>query len=178
MLDVPEERVQRGDRERDPGHHAREERAQREREPHGVARLGNAEQAQDDDDDEHHREADEVGRHDREWDELARKTNLADEIRVLEQAARRRLRGRGEEHPGRQPAEEEEPVVAAPHLGDAPEKRENEQVDRHQDEWMQERPGEAEHGAAVLGPEIPPEEAPEELAVTDYVGVNGYGERV
>ena len=35
---------------------------------------------------------------------------------------------------------------------------------------------ETEDGTAVLGPDVAPEEAPEELAVSNYVGVNGHRE--
>ena len=76
------------------------------------------------------------------------------------------------------PQSRKQPVVAAPHLGDPPEERKNEQIHRHQDERVQERPREPEDRAAVLGTEIAAEEAPEELAIADYVGVNGYGEGV
>ena len=177
VLDVAVERVERRDREREAGDDAREERAERDREPDRVARLGDLPEAQHDDDAEHHREAHEVRADDRERDELAREAHLADEVRVLEEAPRRRLRRRREEHPRGKPAQEEEPVVVAPDLGDAPEHREDEQVDEHEDERVQERPSEPEDGAAVLRADVAPKEAPEELAIANYVGVNGHAEQ-
>ncbi len=174
VLDVPEERVQRGDRERHPGDDAGEERPQRKREPHGIARLRELDQAQHDDDDQHDHEAHQVRCHDRQRDELPREAHLADEVRVLEQAPRRRLRCRGEEHPGGQPAEQEQPVVAALHRRDPPEQREHEQVDRHEDQRVQERPREPEDRAAVLRPKIAAKEAPEKLAIADDVRVDAH----
>ncbi len=174
MLDVSVEGVERRNREREPRDDARKERSQRKREPHGVARLGDPPQAQCDDDAEHDPERDEVRADDRQRYELPRKAHLADQVRVLEEAPRRRLRRSREEHPRRQPAEQEEPVVVTPDLGDAPEHREDEEVDEHEHERMQQRPAEPEHGTAVLRPDVTPEQASEELAIPNYVGVNGH----
>ena len=148
--------------------------AEREGEPDRFPRLGDPPEAQHDDDGEHHGEAHEVRADDRERHELPWEAHLADEVRVLEQAPRRRLRRGREEHPGGKPAEEEEPVVVGPDLGDPPEHREDEQVHEHEHERVQERPAEPEHGAAVLRPNVAPEQASEELAVANYVGVNGH----
>ena len=46
MLDVPVDRVQRRDREREPGDEADGERRQREREPGRVARRGHVDEAE------------------------------------------------------------------------------------------------------------------------------------
>ena len=135
---------------------------------------GQPPEAEHGDDTEHHGEAHEVRPDDRERHELAREAHLADEIRVLEEAPRRRLRRGREEDPGGKTAEQEEPVVGAPHLRDAPEHGEDEEVDEHEHERMQERPPEPEHGAAVLRAQVAPEEAPEEVAEANYVGVNGH----
>ena len=174
MLDVAIEGVERRDRKREAGDDAGEERAEREREPHRVARVGKPPEAQHDDDAEHHREGDEVRADDRERHELAWEAHLADEIRVLEQAPRGRLRRGREEHPRGQAAEQEEPVVVAADLGDAPEHREDEQVHEHEHERVQQRPAEPEHRAAVLRADVAPEQASEELAIANYVGVNGH----
>ena len=170
-------RVQRGDGERESGDDAREERAERDRQPDRVAGLRDLPQAQRHHQAEHHGEAHEVRPHDRERDELTRKAHLADEVGVLEQRPRRGLRRRREEHPRGKPAEEEEPVVVTPDLGDPPEHREHEQVDEHQDERVQERPPEPEERAAVLRADIAAKEAPEQLAIANYVGVNGHREQ-
>ena len=52
---------------------------------------------------------------------------------------------------------------------------EDEQVDEHQHDRVRERPGEAEHRALVLRPQIAAEEAAEELAVAEEVEVGGHG---
>src|SRR5262249_48480452 len=93
---------------------------------------------------------------------------------VLEQAQRG---GRGcgrEEDPRREPAEQEEPVVVAPDLRDSPQHGEDEEVHEHEHERVEERPPEAEHGAAVLRSEIAPEEASEQVSEANYIGVNGH----
>ena len=95
-------RVQRGDGERESGHDAREERAERDRQPDRVAGLRDLPQAQRHHQAEHHGEAHEVRPHDRERDELTREAHLADEVGVLEQRPRRGLRRRREEHPRRE----------------------------------------------------------------------------
>ena len=92
--------------------------------------------------------------------ELAREAHLADQVRVLEQAARRALKRRREEHPDRQPGEQEEPVVLVVGGLDLQQDREDEQVDEHQHERVRERPGEPEDGALVLGAQVAAEEAP------------------
>ncbi len=147
------------------------------REPDRVARVGDLPEAQHDDHAEHYGEADEVRPDDRERHELPRKAHLADEVGVLEEAPRRSLRRGGEEHPRWEPAEQEQPVVVAPDLSDAPEHGEDEQVDEHEHERVQKRPPEPEDGASVLRADIAPKEASEELAVPNYVGVNGHREQ-
>ena len=52
---------------------------------------------------------------------------------------------------------------------------EDEQVDEHQHDRVRERPGEPEHRALVLRAQVAAEEAAEELAVADEVGVNRHG---
>ena len=84
----------------------------------------------------------------------AEEAHFADEVRILEQAPRRRLRCRGEEHGRAVHPEQEQPVVAAVHRRDPPEQREHEEVDRHEDQQVQERPREPEDRPAVLRPKI------------------------
>src|SRR5579859_5592247 len=57
-------------------------------------------------------------------------------------------------------------------LDHAPEHREDEQVDAHQDERVGERPRYAEDRAFVPRPQIPPEQAAEQLAVPDQIDVH------
>ena len=135
---------------------------------------GSVDQAQHDHHDEHHREADEVRGDNRKGNQLPREAHLSDQVRVLDQAARGRLRGGREEDPRGEPAEEEEPVVAAPDLRDAPEEREDEQVDGHEHERVQQRPCEPEDRAAVLRAHVAAEQAREELSVTEDVGIDGH----
>ena len=123
VLDVAVERVQRGDREREPGDDAREERSEREREPDRRARLGQLPRLRDD----------------TTPSMTAKLTRFVPTIdsgtscrgkRTLRMrfAFSSRLRddacdGGREEHPRGEAAEQEEPVVAASDLGDLPEER-------------------------------------------------------
>ena len=142
---------------------------------HTVSRAsGRRQRLEDHDDAEHDRERDEIRADDRERHELAGEADLADEIRVLQEAPRGSLRRGREEDPGGQATQQEEPVVVAADLGDAPENGEDEQVHEHEDERVEERPAEPEDRAAVFARDVAAEEASEELAMTNYVGVNGH----
>jgi hypothetical protein len=172
VLDVAVEGVERGDREREAGHEADGEQRERQRQPDGVAGLGHVDEAEPDHDHEHHREADELRRHHREREKLAREAHLADEVRVLQHGARGGLQRGREEDPDRQPGEQEEPVVLVLRRLDLQEQREDEQVDEHQDDRVRQRPREPEHGALVLHAQVTAEEAAEELAIADEIGVD------
>ena len=101
MLDIAVEGVERGDRQREPRDEADDECGERNREPDGVASLRHVDEAERDDDREHHSEADELRRDDRERQELSREADLPDQVRVLEQAAGGGLERGGEEDPHR-----------------------------------------------------------------------------
>ena len=108
--------------------------------------------------DEHHREADEMRADDRQRHELAREARLADEVRVVEHRARRRLQRGGEERPDGEPGEQEERVVAAVRERRLPDDAEDEQVDAHEHDRVRDRPQHAERRAAVLRLQVAPEE--------------------
>ncbi len=174
VLDVPVERVQRRNRERDPGDEADGERRERDREPDRATCLGDVDETEPDHDREHDDEADELGRDGRERHELAREAHLADQVRVLEQAPRRGLQRGREEDPDGEPRKQEEPVVLGVGGLDLEHHAEDEEVDEHQHDRMRERPEEAERRALVLRAQVAAEEAPEELPITIEVEVGSH----
>ena len=136
-----------------------------------VARAsGHEDEREDDEDREHHRERDRLRRDHRERDELAREADLLDQLGAVDHRARRRLQRDREEDPAGEAGEQVERVVRdAAVLDQHPE---DDEVDAEQDERIQQRPGDAEHRALVLGLEIAPEEVREQLAVAEQVGVD------
>ena len=87
-LDVPEDGVERRDGERQPGDEEDDHDGDRDREPRGVAALRPEPEREHEDDRRHRRERHELRRDDGQRDELAREANLADQRRVLDDAAR------------------------------------------------------------------------------------------
>jgi hypothetical protein len=77
------------------------ERPERKREPRGGTRARKHEHAQDEDDAEHDGKGDDLCGDDRERHELAWEAHLANQARVLDQAARRGLQRGRKEHPRR-----------------------------------------------------------------------------
>ena len=140
-----------------------------------VATLRAEPEREHENDHRHRREGDELRRDDGQRDELSREADLADERRVLDEAARRGLQRRGEEHPRRQPTEQEEPVVVEVGRLGLPEHGEDDQVDEHEREWQRQRPREPEERALVLRPQVATEEAAEQLAVAEEIPVDLHG---
>ena len=141
---------------------------------HTVSRApGTKIEREHDQDREHHRERDRLGRDDREGDELAREAHLLDQLGAVDHRARARLERDGEEEPAGDPGEQVERVVRDLLLL-VPDQAEDEQVDRHQRQRVDERPDDTERRAAVLGVEVAPEEIREELPVADEIGVDGH----
>ena len=55
------------------------------------------------------------------------------------------------------------------------EHREDERVDRHQRQRVDQRPDETEHGAAVLAVQLAPEHVQEQVRIPDDVDVHAHG---
>ena len=109
---------------------------------------------------------------DRERHELAGKADLADEVRVVEHRACRRLQRCGEERPDRKPGEQEQWVMAAVCERRLPHDAEHEQIDAHEHDRIHDRPEHAERRAPILRLQVAAEEIPEQLAIAQDVGVD------
>ena len=141
-----------------------------DREPRDVAALRPEPEREPENDRRHRGERHYLGRDHRERDELPGEADLADDRRVLDEAPCAALQRCREEHPRRQAAEQEQPVVVevVRRLG-LPEHREDDQVDEHERHRQGERPCEPEHRALVLRAQVAPEEAAEQLAVAEEI---------
>src|SRR4051812_29638436 len=164
VLDVAEEDVDDREQPREAQREADESRENRDRERDRACRPRHRDQAGRHEDREHDGGRGQLGQHRRGGDQLAREPDLLHQIRVADQRIRPELYPGLEEAPHRQPGEHEERVVRDVARG-APEHREDERVDAHHRERVDERPGEPERRALVAHPDFPPQEGLEQLAV-------------
>ena len=177
-LDVAEDGVERREREREARDEDDDHGRDGDRSPGDVAALGPEPQRQAEHDRRHGGEGHHLGRDHRQGDELAREPDLADDRGVLDDAPRPALQRRREEDPRRKAAEQEQPVVVRLGRLRLPEHREDDEVHEHERGRQRERPREPEERSLVLRAEIAAEEAAEQLAVAEQVGIDAHRARL
>ena len=172
MLDVPIDDRQVAEDDRQPARQRDQRKEERDRSPERRSRLGDEDQVHDDDDGQHGPERDDVGRDDGQRQNVAWEAHLLHERRLGEEARARHLHRGLEEDPGDKPGEDEERVVLD--LERLQEHREDERVDRHQRQRVDERPDQPEDRAAVLPVQLAAEDVQEQVRVPDDVGVEAH----
>ena len=163
VLDVAVGDVERREPEADPerGHEREQEQARHHQ--HGDRPRGEAVGGEHDDEDrEGDREVDETREHGGDRRREPREVDLAQQVRVADEA-RRRLRHRArEERPGHEAGEVErqpgDPGLLRVRV-------EEERHHDHQEQRLEDGPGDPERGLLVADEDVPPGEEEEELAV-------------
>ena len=100
------------------------------------------------------------------------KRDLLHERRVREQARARHLHRRLEEHPGHKPGKDEQRVVLD--LERLEEHREDERVDGHERERVDQGPEQPKDRAPILSMELAAKDVQEQVRVADDVGIEAH----
>ncbi len=168
--EVPHVPVEDGERAEEEPQAAREERGQRDgrQEPQPGERRG-APHDHGDEGQRHEREeeVDQLGGHHRQWIDHLRYRHLADEPLVVEEAVGRAGDRDRDEGPGQEASQEEEREGRQVHPHDG---LEDDGVDDHLQEGVEERPAHPQHAALVADLEVAHDQHRDELAVAPQVG--------